>query len=469
MELVFEYTENIVAGSKPAVVHLANGDVYLFSVLDGRLMYRKWVTADGDVPWDEPAFDTAKIGTEDKNMSLVRLKSMPRVGIFGSWHQNVVYEGSDMVSPERHRFAVWDDENDMSRFLRDCSIEMAQGNPIMSVRITLDNPSQYVSGEQDTRLMPGMRIEPRLVMGDSEEYPMGVHYIDRIDMGVTKDTVSIEGRSITGKLLKDQTLDEDNVFPYQTYYLNIVKMLEDASIEFFDVQPNLSPTAWKIGFVFPPETSRLDSLMEMIRASQNWAVIESMEGKIIAGSTVTYPPLDVNSTYTFYRGKDVWSRDVVRDDEMVYTRICGKYETESEGVTTMNYVYADVVVEHEWITAPHKTLYIDLPKNTQSAHAEEIINDLAGRLGKAGVVETFVGPIRPQLLVGDTARVISDDGRATVLGTIVAIKHMMGRSGFITEFTVDSSGERGKLSLTELVQVASGADKQRKIGTVLYE
>ena len=55
--------------------------------------------------------------------------------------------------------------------------------------------------------------------------------------------------------------------------------------------------------------------------------------------------------------------------------------------------------------------------------------------------ETFSGPLRPQLLVGDVASVYyGDDTESTGLGIITEVRHSFGKRGFSTEFTLDSGG-----------------------------
>lgn len=459
MELIFEHTAELGAGANPAAVHLADNSVYLFSVSGGRLKARHWIPGAGDVPWGSPAFGPAFTGTADKNMSLVRLKNVPRMGIYGAWRQAEVYKDGALLVPERQRFAIWAGMADFSKYLDSCTIEMSQGTPIRAVSMTLDNPKQFVAGEAAARIVPGMKIELLLTLGDSEEYPLGVYYADHVNMGVTKSAVSIEGRSISGKLLKDQVLDENFEFPRQTYFLNVVKLLKDAGIEGYDVQSTADPNAWEYGIRFMPSMGTFDALSEMIRASRNWAVIETMDGKIVAGSVVSYPPIQVTGTYTFERGKDIWSRDVVRDDKEIYHRVCGWFLT----ATGATYLYAPVVSEYEWIAAPHKTLHIQFPDDSDDTEVRAIVSDIAGRIANAGIVETFVGPLRPQLLVGDEARITSDDG-TQILGTVTTVRHMLGKDGFMTEFTVDSGGEKGRLNIRELinsaVQPARGTGKR---------
>jgi len=449
MELVFEHLANLGQGAEPAAVHLDDNSVYLFDLASGRLRARQWKPGAGNVDWSTPAFGEAFIGTADKNMSLLRIKSVPRVGIFGAWHQGEVTKDDVVLSRERQRFAIWDAKTDFSRYLNECTIELTQGSPIASFSMSLENPKQLLAGEQATRISPGMKVEMFLKLGESEEYPMGVQYVDRVNMGTAKNHVTVEGRSISGKLLRDQSLNENHAFPFQTYYLNVVKLLKDAGIENYDVQSTTDPNAWKFGIVFTPETGVLDALNELIKASLNWVMLETMEGQIIVGSAVSYPPVQVTGAYTFERGKDVWSRDIARDDEGIYAKVCGRFNT----ATGMIYLYSPVTVLQLWILAPQKTLHIQFPDNSDSAEVQAIIDGIAARLSEAGVVETFVGPIRPHLLVGDEARIVSDDG-TQILGIVTTLRHTFSKNGFMTEFTVDSGAEKGRLNIRDLIDRA---------------
>ncbi|MBS3897695.1 MAG: hypothetical protein KGZ54_04950, partial [Dethiobacter sp.] len=121
--------------------------------------------------------------------------------------------------------------------------------------------------------------------------------------------------------------------------------------------------------------------------------------------------------------------------------------------TGMSYLYSPVTVEQMWILAPQKTLHIQFPDNSEQTEVQAIIDGIAARLSEAGVVETFVGPVRPHLLVGDEARIISDDG-TQILGIVTTVRHTLGKNGFMTEFTVDSGAEKGRLNIRDLIDRA---------------
>jgi len=78
-------------------------------------------------------------------------------------------------------------------------------------------------------------------------------------------------------------------------------------------------------------------------------------------------------------------------------------------------------------------------------------DELAIRLGDAGKLESFMGPIRPHLQCGDEAIIIDQNGSKS-LGLITEITHKFGKSGFYTDFTVDSGGTVGKGRLADYIK-----------------
>ena len=457
MELTFESLNTINIGDNPNMVHLPNNSVWSFKVDETRLKAFEIVPEAGDINWETLAVGDFIIAAKGTEISLVKLKNVPRVGMFGVWRQGEVLRGEDVVTPERHRLAIWGSISDVSKYVESCEIELNESTPVSSVQLRLQNPKKELSGEDDSIIVPGMKVEVFLTLGDSEECPMGVQYVDRVSMGALQETVSIEGRNITGKLLRDQTLDENNVFTKKIYRNNVVELLVNSGITDYNVQPPPDvPEPWEYGVEYQPNMTMLDALNNLIQASLNWKVIETLDGEIIAGSTVTFEDIQVNSRYTFNRGTDVFGRDIIRDDDEAYARVCCYYQTETidelteEVITGTEYIYSAVENDADWEVQPNKTLYVQLAKNTDSVDAQNIADDLADRLRSAGKVESFVGPIRPHLLPGDEAEIVCPSG-SYLLGLITTVRHRMGNNGYITEFTVDSGGRMGKPKLQDYI------------------
>lgn len=448
MELTFEQTTNLGAGDNPAAIHLNTGEVYLFAVEEGRLKAKLWNPGTGDVPWNMPDFGVSAIATADKALSLYRIKNVPRVGMFGAWHQDTVMRGDKIITPERQRIGTWDALNDITKYLESGSIQLDLDNIVSAASFTFKNPSNWLSGESASRLTPGKKIELFFSAGDSDDYPMGVFYVDRVTMETHGETATVECRNISGKLLKDQMLNAHYNYPKDVYAYVVEDFLTKAGVTNYDIQQPPDPlTAWQLGMTFPVDMDRLTALNELIRSSLNWVVRETLDGQIVAGSDVSYQPIiDMVGKYQFDRS-DLISRRVERDDADVYSTVCYQAKDTSTGTTIRKYV----AVTHalEWSIAPHKTLYITAPDDTPEAELEDLAENLADRMGQVGVLETFEGPFRPHLVPGDEAEITSPESR--LLGVIATVKHRFGDDGFFTEFTVDSGGVKGKPMLKDLI------------------
>ncbi|NDL68009.1 hypothetical protein [Anaerotalea alkaliphila] len=464
MEFAFEHTTNLGPGINPAAIHLPDNSIYLFAVEDGRLLAKKWAPDPGDVPWGTPDFDAGQIATRDKSLSLYRMKNVPRVGMFGAWHQEAVMDSDKLITPERQRFAIWDALNDISNYLDGADIRLDLDNIVASASLTFKNPHQYLSGEDNTRMVPGNKIELFFSAGDSADYPMGVFCVDRVDMSVAQETVTVDCRNISGKVMKDQKVDGSYAYPKDVYAYVVEALLTNAGITDYQVQEPADPgTAWQAGMTFDPSTDYLTALTDLLTISLNWVARETMGGQIVVGSTATYQPLiDMASKYTFARGADLISRQVTRDDADVYSKVC--YQSKDTTTEATLRAYTNVTHFYEWALAPHKTLYITAPDDTDLTELQDLADDLAARMAYAGTVEQFAGPFRPHLLPGDEAEIVGET-ETRLLGTITTVEHRMGAQGFYTSFTVDSAGVLHRPQLRDLIDKV---DKRPQTGKRLY-
>jgi len=284
-------------------------------------------------------------------------------------------------------------------------------------------------------------------------------------MTAAGETITVDCRNISGKLLKDQTFDENNTYLPLPFSDVLEAYLTDAGITDYDVQPSVGEDPWSPGFEFPPDMDKLTAFFGMIQNSVNWIARETLDGQIIAGSTVTYQPIiDLNSKYTFNRGSDLFSRGVTRDDNDVYSRVCYQSKqsaTESTPETTIR-AYASVLHAFEWSYAQNKTLYITAPDDTVLAELQDLADALASRMAYSGIIEQFSGPFRPHIIPGDEAEIVADDG-THLLGLITTVSHSFGAGGFSTSFTVDSAGVLGKPQLRDLIEKVSGKGQSSTI------
>lgn len=453
MELTFEYSDNLGMGSNPSITHMPDGTIWLFDVSDGKLRSSEWNPPNtGDVPWGSPSYGLKSRATSDKNISLARIKNIPRVGVFGSWHQ----EKSEII--EAHRVGIWDAESDITDYLSRGSIQLDLGNIISSASFEFLNIDGRLYSESSSKISPGKKIELFFTIGDSEEYPMGVFYVDKVEMTVGESTISVDCRSMSGKLLKDQLMNADYKYEKKVYAYLLEEYLTKAGITNFDIQPPDNPeTAWQLGMTFPVDMDRLTGLNLLIESSLNWVVRESLDGSIIAGSTVSYPPImNMNSTYSFLRDEELFSRRITKDDSEVYSRVCvtSYQEDEDDGTELRSYTIVDL--EYDINVPLHKVLYIRMPDNTPIEYLDDVGAYLAEKMSRAGIVEEFEGPFRPYLIPGDEAEIIKD-GVRTLVGGITTIIHSFGKKGFKTIFTVDSASISRKKQLIDEVNESKSA------------
>jgi hypothetical protein len=104
---------------------------------------------------------------------------------------------------------------------------------------------------------------------------------------------------------------------------------------------------------------------------------------------------------------------------------------------------------------------------------ERIRDQLVECMQYTGIIETFEGPFRPWLQIGDVANV-TDAGETIILGILTDIKHGWGEKGFFTTFTVTSGGvisnpDNPATVATKYVNRLGGANRQRRITDYLLK
>ena len=128
-------------------------------------------------------------------------------------------------------------------------------------------------------------------------------------------------------------------------------------------------------------------------------------------------------------------------------------------------VYELVEAYSGWSLRDNKTLFVEVPEGTSLVDAQNIAAEIAERLENVGRVETFTGPFRPYLIVGDAARIVEPTGEST-LGLITEINHTFGKSGYTTTFVVDSGGKLGRLGLKDYIE---RIQRVTSSGSIAYE
>lgn len=445
MKLKFERIQNIGVGNYPDLLHMYDNEAQAIYLKNGLMYGKTTYTEMGE--WEDREFDE-----ELKILNLDTLSHFEITKLQGFGAVGVVKSG------DSHKLLIYEFQNDLSEYLNSGSIKHSIDNPISSFTLSLENaknPDAEKQGnvamsEKDNLINPGGKVIFRFGMGEgSPEYELGTFYVDRGNFTLLSETANINGRNLIGKVLKDQTLNENNSFSYQLITNILVNILKYANLK--ERQFLIETTMEERMFEFEPPTEVLGAINEILKTLVNWK-IEEVDNRVVIG-TPNYAGFENRGIYTFYRNKDVFSRQITRDDQQSYRKVC---------VHDREYniaVYKDVEAYTGWNLQNNKTLFVEVVEGTSIDNATAIANEIANRLQNVGKVETFTGPFRPHLLCGDEA-LIMDNTDTDSLGLITEITHNFGKSGFYTSFTVDSGGMLGRGRLSDFIlQIA-------KVGTV---
>lgn len=438
MELTF-ITTGIVGGGKfPDFVQFPKTEGELFFINNGLMYGTPSERLNGE--FSNPVWlDPLEVGPEgDSNISNLQLKTISGFGIVGSYKTDT-----------EQKLLINEYLFEMDRYLNSGSIKHSMDTPIASFTLNLENPinenPEYEGNvgisEESSILSPGSKVTFEFIMGDSEIYPMGTFYADRSKFTLLNETISVDGRNIIGKALGDQTFDEDNVFSYTILHELLKDILFKANISSDEML--VENTSIYAGYQFDINMSYLEGVMEILKATDNWQIKELVDGTVVIGSA-NYAGFTRNSSYIFQRDKDIFTRSIVRDDQEAYRRVCVHNRDFSIKV------YQDVQTYSGWNLQANKTLYVAVPDGTSLLDAQSYAAQIANSLQYVGKIESFTGPFRPQIILGDGAIIMSSKG-STSLGLITEITHRFGKDGFYTDFTVDSGGRLGRGRLSDYI------------------
>jgi len=409
-----------------------------FFYLDGGVVKAKEAYPDMGI-YDNLAFtDKGRVCTNN-GVEKPQLKKVAHHGAYGFWSAG-----------NAHRFVMYMLPSDISAMVDNISISHTKDSPISQLSATFQNLENRLVGRARSIVQPNTRLELYFSMGSSDEIGMGRFYIDRTNVDYPKGAVSVSARNTIGKLLKDQTFDEDTVFTESDLKLNLEAVLELAGVE----ESFVGDPAKTWDLTFEPDVTLLDGLTQLIALLSGWQIKETMDGVVgIASSADTR--FDQPATVAFEREKTCWSYSTEYADESTYAKICVRCSDPEQTL----YITLD---PHRWWNSPgNKTLYVNLPDGTSSAELTAYASELAAGVALVGRTESFAGVFTPALIVGDVIALVESDGTQTEIGTVTTVKHTMGRSGFYTEFTIDSSGRKGKALLKDyLSQITSSSSSK---------
>lgn len=452
MQLNFVEIQEVGTGKYPDLLHFFDNEAQVLYLKSGELYGKITNTPYGE--WKGKTFeDEIKISL-DNGIENLELNSISEFGVFGCYK-----------SGNTHKLLIYEMQIDISKYLASGTIKHSITSPISTFNLNLENPldtnpehegENIAISEKTSLISPGAKVIFKFRMGDSEEYEMGIFYVDRSDFSLLSETVGTEGRNLIGKALKDQSFGEKNTFPFEVLTEIIRKLLLNANINPYKIL--IENTDRKSGFNFAPNKDYLSGLEEVFKATLNWKIEEKTDGTIVVGSP-DYLGFTRRDRFEFYRNKDIFSRQIIRDDMEAFRRVCVHDRDFNIAV------FRDVKAYTGWNLQSNKIMYVNVAEGTSLTDAEEYAEELAGRLSNVGKIESFTGPFKPYIVVGDEAVIIDESG-SEELGLITEITHKFGKDGFYTDFTVDSGGTLGK---GRLVDYISQITKERTDTSRTYE
>jgi len=302
MQLTFETVATIGTGSHPDFVQFEKTEGQLFYLDNGMIYGKATDRLDGDFSnpsWYAPENITPQ---NDVNLSDLELKTLSGFGIVGSY-----------TTSTSQKLLIYEFQHDISDYLSSGTIQHSVDNPIASFTLALENPDiqdperpgNIAISEDKGLLNPGGKIQFYFGAGDEEpEFEMGQFFIDRSDFVLINESASIDGRNTIGKVLGDQTVDENNEYWYTVIHENIKRLFENANIrnDYYLIE-NTSEQAW---FSFTPNTDFVRALESMLETLPSWKIKELTDGTIVVGSP-TFSAFDTPGIYTFYRNQDIFS------------------------------------------------------------------------------------------------------------------------------------------------------------------
>ncbi len=442
MNLTFEYFLDAGAGLFPQVLHTSDNLLrFIYLTADGTV---EGCTADPMLGlYDNLTYmETGRI-SPDETVSHLSIKKVAHYGAYGFWS-----------AEDDHRFVMYMLPTDITNSFIDGSVKFSIGSEVSQMSCTLLNIKGALLNRYRAFVTPGTKMELFFSLGSSDEITLGIFYIDRASVSYPDEKVSVSARNAIGKLLKEQTFNEDNTFEETTLQLNLQEILRLAEVEDFFVGNNTK--AWKLRF--EPNVTILDGIKRVISLLDGWKVDETANG-VIGVAAAADARFDQPAVYTFERDKTCWSYSVEYDDSEAVSRVC---VTCSE---PENKVYADVPRSKWWAQPSHRTTYVTAADGATVAEITALAEELAQAIAISGRQESFMGIFTPQLTIGDEVRIINGPKTET-LGTVTDVAHNFGRGGFYTAFTVDSGGRKGKARLSDLIGIAS--EKPNLNGVTIY-
>lgn len=332
---------------------------------------------------------------------------------------------------------------DLTRYLISATVQQQNDNPVAQCNLTL-TPDAF------DELEPGTALLLYLTFGASESLPMGAFYVDEVSVSAGSNTATASCRNSVGARLVSGTWGYQIDLAAMSANDAIEQVLNAAGVENAVVQP-LPSTAYT--WRFESGASFYDDIVKLIGSTATTlSVAELPDGTVVIGAEAwiaqNYAPV---GTYSYGDGQ-LFTRQRRKSIDAAYSQLI--VSSPNQGITPA----LEQVSNFDMWALPQRNFHTEAPAyiTTQTAF-DAYVADMLERMQYTGKTESFSGPIRPQLEVGDVAK----HGNA-VLGVVTRVSHTMGASGFKTDFSVDSGGTVMTVDGTLITKTAGANGYTRK-------
>lgn len=414
------------------------------------------------------------------NITNFTLRKLDRFGAIGSYRVG-----------DEHYLLIFELAIDVSDHVVNGSITESKGNPIRQIQLQLENPESVekahgknlLVSENGAFAIPGSMIQVYFDVSDETEN-FGKFYLDRTSWDVLQSSASLDGRSITGRKLKDKTVNDNQISEIQALQNLLRQLIVDiAGIYAGDVE--IQATERALRFECDPSTDILSAVLQALEREPEWSIKETLSGRVLVGENKSNGMFGVSHRYMF-------QRKISLDDADVYSKVCvwcnytevkktwentrkEQQVTGPDGQTTTQWVdewteketseskvrrvYKDVKANKYFGLENGKTLFVQMADESWEEELSQIADNLIARIENVGKVEDIELPFVPWLECGDE---ITFNGES--LGLVSKVNHKFGRSGAFTSITVDSGGTLATKSLKDyLVQLTKQVQLARAL------
>ena len=358
----------------------------------------------------------------------------------GAWYgagiQNGDAYGNNGLYFLRYRY-----EERLDPLLLSGSYHTENGNPVSTTELTLANTGYERFLSEASLFVPGARLSLGVRAGDSDVCPIGTFYLETMDYDVLSARVSVIGKNTIGFRLAEQTFDSDFAFA------GSASAAAEAVLSYFGVTDYLvDETTVNGAFCFPAGSSGLDALKtieDMMSELDDaivysmWKTLEMPDGTVLCGYepfTSGYLP---TSEFRARAGQELFSLRVRRSAENMYTKVRAD-GTDTEG-ERLSAEFHDVLYPEDWDPGEHRVYHTKTEGVSQTTLAQ-IAKNNAIMLRDTGDITEMTLNLQPQVLIGDYARITTQDHTSLDVGIVTAICHRFGEDGFFTDITADSGG-----------------------------